>query len=98
MLYRKDNLEKCTDALLHDVLLIISIRYAGKFRSCYVDPHGGIFINFDVELEADEIKDVLIQFANEDIERDKMEINYDENYAFGSDNQTYVYPKYVAKI
>lgn len=98
MLYRKDNLDKCTDALLHDALLIISIRYAGKFRSCYVDPHGGICINFDVELEADEIKDVLLQFINEDIERDKMEINYDEDYAFGSDNQTYVYPKYVAKI
>lgn len=91
MIVRK--LEKVTNALLHDAILIATLQ-GNNFNRVYVDNEGGCNIKFSNKMNIDSIKLFLVnlspnKYLNKSLE--DIDVQYYEDYEFTDDDECIIY-------
>lgn len=85
------NLEKITNALLHDAILIATLQ-GNNFNRIYIDNEGGCNIKFSNKMNIDDIKLFLINlnpYENKSLE--DFDVQYYEDYEFTDDDECIIY-------
>ena len=85
------NLEKITNATLHDAILIATWQ-GNNFNRVYVDNEGGCNIKFSNKMNIDNIKLFLDNLnPKEDKSLEDIDIQYYEDYEFTDDDECIIY-------